>query len=279
MKLRISATVLIIFCMSSLGAAPYQGVRGIALSGALHGTLGLNESIYVNPAAFAFAQRYSVEAHSFLAPSQTENTVWTYTGSVVDAHATNLAAGFSYTRREQKIAGGPLIENAYHLAVSKILKEFLALGMTGKYVNQNFPDDEKNHINFDLGSYWVLTPKLQAGLVAHNILGAFENLEREIALGTRLQAWKAFYISVDALKNVDHGLLKDYRLLGGMELARENGLVTQMGLSLSDQSLKNQYSFGLGWSEHKFGIFYGFQNSLDSQRRMTHALSLRAFFK
>ena len=53
--------------MSSLGAAPYQGVRGIALSGALHGTLGLNESIYVNPAAFAFAQRYSVEAHSFLA--------------------------------------------------------------------------------------------------------------------------------------------------------------------------------------------------------------------
>jgi hypothetical protein len=61
-------------------------------------------------------------------------------------------------------------------------------------------------------------------------------------------------------------------------MIHENGFVMQGGLSLSDKSAKNLYSVGIGWSQHKFGLFYAFQNSMDSLARQAHALSLRVFY-
>ena len=271
-----------IFLLWSMGglAQEFEGARGIALSGALRGTVGLNEAIYYNPAAFAFNQRYSIEAQSFYVPSQDTPSTWGYNASVLDTHNDFLAAGFGYTRKTRDKE----TMNAFHLAASKIFGEFISIGLTGKYFLVNHPTQDQQVLNFDLGTFGVLTPDLQVGLIAYNLLGDKRSpsqnflTQRQLGFGSRLRIWKFLYGSLDFLKRARGNLNKDFSVHGALEIIRNNGVVVQGGLSLSDQKAKNFYSLGLSWSEHKFGISYAFQNSLNSRRNNTHALSLRVFF-
>ncbi|MBI4041620.1 MAG: hypothetical protein HY390_07125 [Deltaproteobacteria bacterium] len=259
----------------------FQGVRGIALSNAIRGAVGLNEALYVNPAGFAFSGRYSVEGQSFYLPSQQGPAFWVLNGSVVDAHLRGLQAGLGFSRKIQ--VGRDQFENAYYLALSTIFKDIVSVGMTGKYFHQDLENAENQMLNLDIGTFWVLTSQLQMGMVGHNVLGPKthlgETLKRELGIGFRGKLWDFLMGSVDISKNLDRSWKEDIAVHGGLEFVRQTGILTQMGLSLSDQKDQNRYSFGLGWAQHKFGVFYAFQNSMDSLRRMTQALSLRIFFQ
>lgn len=276
----------ILFCgivlLWSMGgfSQEFEGVRSIALSGALRGTVGLNEAIYYNPAAFAFNQKYSIEAQSFYVPSQDAPSTWGYNASVLDTYNDFLAAGFGYTRK----AKDKEIMNAFHLAASKIFGEFISVGLTGKYFLVNHPAQDQQVLNFDLGTFGVLTPDLQVGLIVYNLLGDQRSpsqiflTQRELGLGSRLRIWKFLYGSLDFLKRARSPWSENFSVHGALEIIRNNGVVVQGGLSFSDQKAKNFYSLGLSWSEHKFGASYAFQNSLNAHRNQTHALSLRVFF-
>ncbi|HBQ21463.1 MAG: hypothetical protein A2Z91_04510 [Deltaproteobacteria bacterium GWA2_38_16] len=275
--------LIMLFLYSLAEAQELEGTRGIGLSGALRGTVGLNESIYYNPSAFAFSQRYSIEAQSFFLPSQKgEPSRWVYSGSVVDSHNEFFAAGLGYYRKTKEGREGKEAENGYHLALSKILAPYWAMGVTGKYIHINRAISDKQLFNMDIGNFLVLTPAIQVGLTGHNILGSHEDIpgkiQRKIGLGARIQTWKFLYTSIDALKVLQGDTTQNVSLHSALEVVHENGVVFQSGFSMSDQSSQNLYGFGMGWSQYKFGAFYAFQNSMDSLRRNTHALSLRVFF-
>ncbi len=262
----------------SLLAQDLAQTRAVALSGALRGTVGLNESIYYNPAAFAFSKRYSIEGVSSFVPNQLENATWVYGGSVVDSHSELFAAGFGFHRKIKDISDGNTSESAFHLALSKVVTPQFSLGMTGKYFIKNAPDIESQWVNLDLGSFAVLSPEVQLGLVAHNVLGHREGAYRSVGIGSRFQAYQFLFLSFDALKRLEQAWNKHGELHGGLEIVHNNGVVVQSGLSISDDKTQNFYSLGGGWSEHKVAISYAFQNSMDSLRRATHALSFRIFF-
>ncbi|MEK7790167.1 MAG: hypothetical protein AAB309_00890, partial [Deltaproteobacteria bacterium] len=272
---------LIFFVLCSPLAAiseSYQGTRGFALSGALRGTVSLNEAIYFNPAAFAFASRYSIEGGSSFLPMPGAKPAWIYSGSVIDSQTKWLSGGFGYYHKTQDIESGKKTENAYHLAFSKILSSVIALGTTGKYIEFKDAVDEREAIDFDVGAFLVLTPKIQVGIVGQNLLSRDVSLIRQFGLGSRFQVVDFFFASVDLLKEDRGSFMENVSLHTGIEMIHENGLVLQGGLSLSDKSAKNLYSVGIGWSQHKFGLFYAFQNSMDGLARQTHALSLRVFY-
>src|SRR3989338_11439106 len=111
-------------------AVEFRGTRSVALSEALRGAVSLNEGIYHNPASFAFSQRYSIEGQSSVLPShKTEShPTWIFGGSVMDSHSPLVAAGLGYARKIKETAQGDFIENATHLALSKILSEKISLG-------------------------------------------------------------------------------------------------------------------------------------------------------
>ncbi len=256
----------------------YQGTRGFALSGALRGTVSLNEAIYFNPAAFAFASRYSIEGGSSFLPASGGKPAWIYSGSVIDSQTKWLSGGFGYYHKTQEIESGEKIENAYHLALSKILSPVIALGATGKYIKFKDAVSEREAIDFDVGTFLVLTPTIQLGIVGQNLLSRDISLVRQFGLGSRFQAIDFFFASFDLLKEDQGSFTENISLHTGIEMIHENGVVMQGGLSLSDKSAKNLYSVGLGWSQHKFGLFYAFQNSMDGLARSVHALSLRVFY-
>lgn len=269
---------------TAIFAQEFEGVRGIALSGALRGTVGLNEAIYYNPAAFAFNQKYSIEAQSFYAPSQDSPSTWIYNASVLDTHNDFLAAGFGYTRKTRNSQSAKETINAFHLAASKIFGQFISVGFTGKYFLVNHPSQDQQILNFDIGMFGVLTPDIQGGLIAYNLLGDKKSpsqnfiTQRQLGLGSRVRVWKFLYGSLDFLKRARSPWGENFSFHGALEIVRNNGVVVQGGLSLSDQKAKNFYSLGLGWAEYKFGVSYAFQNSMNSLRNQTHALSLRVFF-
>lgn len=266
-------------CVNPLFSEELRGTRGTALSGALRGAISLNEGIYYNPASFAFAGKYSIEVlSSFLPPHGQEEGGWIYGGSIVDAHSPFFSAGIGYYHKLKEREGGDAIENAYHLSVSRIFSEFLSLGVTGKYISQGLLMGENTFFDLDAGSFLILSPDIQIGGVGHNLFANHVDFVRELGLGMRLKAWKFLYVNVDLLKNLDTPFTQNISLHAGFETIHENGLVFQGGISLSDQSLYNLYSFGLGWSQHKVGFSYAFQNSMDGLSRQTHALSLRVFF-
>lgn len=261
-----------------LRAESYQGTRGFALSGALRGTVSLNEAIYFNPAAFAFASRYSIEGGSSFLPTPGKKPAWIYSGSVIDSQTKWISGGFGYYHKTQEIGSDKKIENAYHLALSKILSQVIALGATGKYIKFKDAVDEREVFDIDVGTFLVLTPAIQVGIVGQNLLARDGHFERQFGIGSRFHAWDFFFISADLLKREAGPLTENISLHTGMEMIHENGFVMQGGLALSDQAAKNLYSVGLGWSQFKFGLFYAFQNSMDGLARQTHALSLRVFY-
>lgn len=257
-------------------AQELEGTRGTALSGAMRGTVGLNEAIYYNPATLAFSQKYSIEAHSSFLPSQAHNPDWVYGGSVVDATSELFAAGLGYYRKTQFGKENSDSESAFHLALSKAIHPFISAGLTTKYLWS----ESDGIINVDGGLFGLLTPKIHMGIVGHNLLGNhfLGRLERQLGLGTRIQAWDFLYTSLDILKKLDGPFAANYSLRSAIEMIHENGTVVQGGLSLSDISSQNIYSLGCGWAKHKFGIFYAFKNSMDSLRQNAHVLSMRVFF-
>lgn len=268
---------LFIFLFPSLlFSESYQGTRGIALSGALRGTVSLNEAIYFNPAAFAFASRYSIDGGVSFLPNPAP--AWIYSGSVVDSQTKWLSGGFGYYYKGMGTAAEKKTENAYHLALSKVLSNMIAIGATGKYIEFKDAFDEREVLDIDAGAFLVLTPTIQLGIVGHNLIEKDPNFVRQLAIGSRFQVLDFFFASVDLLKEAAGDLTENISLHAGMEMVRENGWVVQGGLSLSDKPLQNLYSAGIGWSQHKFGLFYAFQNSMDGLSRQTHALNLRVFY-
>src|SRR3989338_2922347 len=229
----------------------FEGTRGIALSGALRGTVGLNEAMYYNPAAFAFTQKYSLEAQSFYVPSQRSSSSWVYNASVLDTHNDFLAAGFGYTR---KIRGQPSKEviNTFYLAASRVLGQFIAVGLTGKYFLVNHPLSDQQVLNFDLGTFGVLTPNVQVGVIAYNLLGDKSSpsgaflTQRHLGLGSRIHLWKFLYGSLDFLKRARAPWGENFSFHGALEVVHAHGTVVQGGLSISDQKIKNIYSLGVG---------------------------------
>jgi len=269
--------IVIIFLLSSVSLAQeYKGARNIALSGALHGAPSLNEAIYHNPASFAFSQRYSIEAQSLILPSSGDGkgATWIYGGSIVDTHSPYFAGGIGYYNRQQQENS----EQAFQVSASKIINDYLSLGLTGKYVLRDGPNIDEALYNLDLGAFFVITKKLQMGLAARNLFKNDSEFVREMGLGLHFRPMSIIYTNLDILKNIDGAWSENVSLHMAMEVVKKSGWAVQAGLILSDQQLKRGYSLGAGWSQHKFGISYAFKNSLDGLSRRAHAFSLRVFF-
>jgi len=265
-------------------AQEFKGTRSVALSNALRGAISLNEGIYHNPASIAFARRYSIEAATSVMPSHDEvKTIWITGVSVVDSHSQPVQGGFGYYNKSQSVEHGgqlrDLDENVFHLAVATSVVERVSLGLTGKYIHQDKPTGDRQFFNVDLGTFWAVSSGLHLGVVGHNILKQDDEFPRELGAGVRFSAWEFLFVNVDILKLLDGPFTENVSLHTGFEVVhRLRNLVFQGGLSLSDQEERNQFSFGAGWSQHKVGLFYAFQNSMDGLARRTHSLSFRVFF-
>ena len=194
------------------------------------------------------------------------------------SHSPLVAAGLGYARKIKETAQGDFIENATHLALSKILSEKISLGFAGKYIHQEVGNLQDSFFDGDLGAFFVLTPAVQLGGVIHNVAASDLALERAFGIGSRIKAWDFLYVNSDVVKKIDGPLSQNLSLHAGMEVVHNTGVVFQMGFSAADRSEKNGLSLGLGWGEHKLGAFYAFQNALDGTGSQIHALSLRIFF-
>lgn len=241
----------------------FADTRSVGLSGALKGGIALNESLYSNPASFAFTEKYSIETQiSF------QNQSRYFNASIIDSKTASFDAGIGYTYRES------LIKNTSNdSAINAILaKKFgvFSAGLGGKYVFNN----AKNFLDVYSGLLFEAHPSLHLGVVADDMMTPSK---RKLGLGSQLNIKDLLLISVDGSKVLSQpGII----VQSGMEVIHAStGISARGGVQYHIQKSLQSYSFGGGWSQYKIGIHYGFSHEVQGASPETiHIMSLRVFF-
>jgi hypothetical protein len=110
--------------------ADLTGPRSAALGASL-ALPGGNEGIFRNAASLAARPRYAIETHYLLERAGGDDAGQWLGASVVDSAMGSVAMGVAYTR----VASGPSIGNALHVALATRLGSSLLAGVTGKYLD------------------------------------------------------------------------------------------------------------------------------------------------
>ena len=242
----------------------FADTRSVGLSGALRGGTALNESLYSNPASFAFTEKYSIETQiSF------QNQSRYFNASVIDSKTASFDAGIGYTYRESLIKNTPN-DSMINAILAKRFGLFSA-GLGGKY---GFSNNSKNFLDAYSGLLFEAHPSFHLGIMANNILTPSK---RELGVGSQLNIKDLLLISVDGVKALSQpGIV----LQSGMEvLHASTGISVRGGVQYHIQKSLQSFSFGGGWSQYKIGIHYGFSHEVQGATPETiHIMSLRVFF-
>jgi hypothetical protein len=157
--------------------ANLTGPRSASLGASL-GLAGGNEGIFLNAASLAARPRYSIETHYLVERAGSRNAAQYLSGSVVDSQMGAWTAGFAYTR----VAGGPSIGNAMHVALATRLSSAVLAGVTGKYLRLDGAEDV-NAATVDASLFVGLGQRVSVGVTGFNLVDVNHPQQAPLGLG------------------------------------------------------------------------------------------------
>jgi long-subunit fatty acid transport protein len=170
--------------------------------------------------------------------------------------------------------------NIFFLSFAKKLNYRTAIGLNLKYVEQNFQniaDGKVSSIGFDLGGTIKLTPKLNFGLAAKNILSTGnENLKKEMKIGLTTLIADNLSFSLDA--DVQEYYPLTFQSGIGWKPLDFISLRTGIEEAFINSSNKTlNYSLGLGliFAGINFDYAYYIDNELDYNNRSYFSLGFK----
>jgi hypothetical protein len=243
-------------------------------------------SIFLNPAGLASINQKRINSMYTNITDDVNYIAFAY------AHPTNIGnigigllrigVDSIYKTSEAEVIEGQFnyFNNLFYLSYAKKLNYRTSLGFSLKYVEQNFQNisDEKNSsIGLDLGGIIKLTPKLNFGLAAKNILSlGNENFKKEIKVGLTTLIVDNLSLSLDAdiqeyypltfQSGVGWKPLDFISLRAGAEEAFANS---------TNKILNYSIGLGLNFNNINFDYAYYIDNELDYNNRSYFSLGFK----
>ena len=245
--------------------------RSLALSGNQTARIGLNESIYFNPASSAHSRCMSAEG-GFMWNSGGINNgrIDSYYVSAIDTENELFGGGMGYSKRDL-LPGGS--EWELRGIINKLaLSNKLGVGIGVSYLSYKHLDQESNNLNADAGLLWLLAPKSTLGVTAYNLFGDKNKINtRSIAFGFRQTMWDFFSIDID----FEHRFSKKITAGAALELVYKDGFMLTIS-GKRNQNLANSYwGLGLGYLGPKISFIYGTMNAITAPYSFAHSFSIR----
>jgi hypothetical protein len=165
---------MLLFCSAMAAAplsvgAPYEeftGLRAEAMGGAHRGLGTSNDTLFLNPAGMALAQRYSVDfAYGFT----NQNGLSHLHASAVDSKSGPVAGAMGYTHDRGDGAIDANLHRFYTALAYPIVPGF-ALGVSGRHIRGEVVGEDISVFNGDVGVAIAFAGGISLGATYHNVL-------------------------------------------------------------------------------------------------------------
>ena len=275
-KTFFAAATLLALPLAALATDPQPEVinaRALGLGGAVTSVVDHAMSVRANPAALAVERGFFGGA-TYL--NRDKNQLDSVSVALVDNQSAPIAGAVQYLRvvTDQEVeevglsfAGG---DTTYYW------------GGTLRFVHarQDRDDDWDNAMVGDLGLLLVRQWGLNIGIVGRDLFDpSFRALERRVAVGASMPFYDAFMVSVDFVRYFDHGYSDGTSTHAGLEWhPQQTPWTLRAGYSTDGVTDADSYSLGLGWSNQRITIDYGFQQNRRVTGELVHAISLSGPF-
>jgi hypothetical protein len=256
---------LVLVCASTFGLPEYIPIQERAQGHALSGAVLFNDSVYSNPASFAFTQVYSVEG-SMLMPGG-------FAASIVDTKTSVAGGALGYFRKPG--AEPDLVVQGLRVGLAGRVSSTLAVGAIGKTIwrgGERFYDADSGVLaNFSF---------LQVGAVARNVGGgnlALEHQEREFGVGARLNYKDSLYFSSSA-QSRGQTMLSPYEYGFGAEFVSPYYFSIKGGYRFETELKQGHWSAGASFLSPRLLFHYAVEFASSVLDTNEHQIALSLLF-
>jgi hypothetical protein len=216
--------------------------RSVALS-ASRGLAGGNEGIFLNPAALAVRPRYAIETQWMLERAGADSIGQFLSLSVVDSQTSPVTGGVAITR----VASGPSIGNAFHVALAAPLGGGAFLGVTGKYLRLHGAEDV-NAATVDAALLLSLGRWVSAGIVGYDLVDVNHPQQMPLAVGAGLAIGddRRFHLLFDWKRDFDRRETETDSWAAGGEVLVARNFPLRAGWQQDDTRGVTWWSAGAG---------------------------------
>jgi hypothetical protein len=257
-----------------VGIPDIVGARTLGLSATI-GTAAGNDGIYVNPAALAARQRYSIEAGVLVDRRGSATTGEFFGGSVVDSKTSQFTAGASYLRSQEGAYTGGIT----HVAVAGTLAERFYLGISGKYLSLKGASNVSAATG-DAGIFWEVADLVSVGVTGYNLVPIGNDAAAPTGAGAGIA------IGNDRSVQVTGDWRADFDRLGktanrwavGVEALLGNLVPVRAGWMQDEVLDTTWWSIGAGLvTKSGVALDVGYRQSIPDPSARTFAASLKLF--
>ena len=262
---------------SVLGAVSSRSVispRSAALGSAIVGNIGLNETLYENPAAISFTKSYTVDG-SFINNAMDRATIFNV--SAVDSRTGNVAGGFAYSRINEK---SKWTHNLFYLSLAERYWKNIGIGVGGRMVRSKMGDEKSSFYDFDLGLLFAASRFLAVGLTWKNMRGANQEFSpQEVTLGFQ-GAFSYFFLTFNMTKGREYGFtdMANLTYAMGLEVVVRKAFFFSLVYNTVNDREERAYAAGLGWNAPKIAFSYAYMRDASMAALYQHLVSMRLYF-
>jgi hypothetical protein len=252
---------------SFFGAAPEA--LGEAGRGAVNGI----DSHYLNPAAIAFTQDYSVGATFQTARATLGNPENTTAFTVTDNSADKvLAGGFGYYYKRSSQPDRQIIDQDFSVSLAARFLQRVGFGVQGRRLfrmNNMAPGFTKHNIT--VGALVVPAPFIGFGLVGYDLLNDDDlDMVPSVGLGSHLIIMDIIRFRADVTRQEKRNPEKKGSLNLGMEINAGEGFQLRVGGIWDGLNNKTYWTTGLAWEGPKLSVAYALKNNASITDDTTH---------
>ena len=257
------------------GFPDLMGPRSLAL-GASIGIAHANEGVYVNVASLAARKRYSVETAGWVDRRGAENAARLYGGSVVDSVSAAVAGAFSYMRSDQ----GDYRGGAWWAALAGELTTGLYLGVGGKYLDLDGPEDSTSAATVDAGLFWQIADYVSLGAAGYNLVSIANDDVAPMGYGAGfgLGSDRSFQLTGDWRADLDRAGKTTNRWAAGAEVLLGEAVPLRAGWMRDETLGGSWWSIGAGIvTRQGVALDFAYRQSFDDPSARTIAASIKVF--
>ena len=274
---------LLFLCFKTQGHFT-AGSTSASMGGTGRAGVEANESLFLNPAALAFLDRFYMGAgyqSGFLLKNVHRETY----GAILTDSTPGLILPGSLAYRRHRIRQEKtqvFLENEFKLGLAYGFSKRLSLGLAATWLQAKNREDMKKieQNNGDMGLLFALTPFWSLSLVGENLLNTDSNVpaslirESLVSLGTQY-VHELFltlrYETLHPLKPKNNQLFS-HRLGLGVKL--QSYFHLNFGCSLDNHSKQTWLTTGLAWRGPRLKLAYAFQNEERQNLGQRHLVDL-----
>lgn len=270
-------------------AAPYLrmgvGAKGMAMGTAQTAVAEDATAAYWNPAALATLRQFEASLmytagmkaernYNYVGASFRVDRVGTFGISWLNAGITGIG---QYNDVGVKTGSFDVANNAFQLSYGRILANGLALGVSGKYLQEDLADNTGYGV--DAGLLFKPYDELTFGAMIRDLAGkqGDDVVPYEARLGLGVMPWKHITLSGDFIKVRDQDMTA--AIGGAYHVDVTDKTSFYLAAGLNDLMNNSRFTAGFGLGFNNFAIQYAYVTEAEAFLQENHRLSVNFFFK